>query len=148
MILFVAVDLKQVWCLGRKFRWEKPKICPRCKQTHLWGHGFSDTFFDGYPAALPMRRFLCPLCRCVIKCRPQNFFSRFQTAIEAIKLQLASRIATGRWPKAANRGRGRHWMAALKRKALVYLGLDWLKHLAEAFDRLLELGIVPVSVSF
>lgn len=95
-----------------------------------------------------MRRFLCPLCRCVIKCRPQNFFSRFQTAIEAIKLQLASRIATGRWPKAANRGRGRHWMAALKRKALVYLGLDWLKHLAEAFDRLLELGIVPVSVSF
>jgi hypothetical protein len=146
MILFVAVDLKQVSVLGRKFFWQKPPICPCCKQSHLWGHGFADTYFDGYPAALPMRRYRCPACGCVIKCRPQGYFARFQTAAASIRSHLARKIATGRWPCRASRGR--HWLAALRRKALAHLGLDWLRRLVPAFDRLLHLGIVPVSRSF
>jgi hypothetical protein len=146
MILFVAVNLKQVSVLGRNFPWQKPAICPCCKQSHLWGHGFADTYFAGYPAALPMRRYLCPACGCVIKCRPQGYFARFQTATATIRSQLGKRIETGRWPRCASRGR--HWMAALKRKTLAHLGLDWLRCLVPAFDRLLHLGIVPVSRSF
>jgi hypothetical protein len=146
MILFVAVDLKQVSVLGRNFPWQKPAICPCCKQSHLWGHGFADTYFEGYPAALPMRRYRCPACGGVIKCRPQGYFARFQTATATIRSHLAKRIATGRWLCRASRGR--HWLAALRRKALAHLGLDWLRGLIPAFDRLLHLRIVPVSRSF
>jgi hypothetical protein len=148
MILFVAVDLKQVNALGRKFIWPKPDLCPCCRQSHLWGHGFCDTYFEGFATALPMRRFFCPACRCVIKCRPKGYFPRFQTAIGAIKSNLVVRLDTGRWPVSSSGSRGRHWLAALKAKTLAYLGLDWLKRLAEAFDRLWRLNIVPVSASF
>jgi hypothetical protein len=148
MILFVAIDLKQLFALGRNFPWKKPPLCPSCRQSHLWGHGFSDTIFEGYPAALPMRRFLCPLCGCVIKCRPKGYFSRFQTAIATIKSQITQRIGTGRWASPGHGARGRHWLAALKRKVLVYLGLEWRPCLIAGFDRLWQLAIVPVSVSF
>ena len=145
---FVGVDLKQVSALGRKFVWLKPDLCPCCRQSHLWGHGFCDTYFDGFTTALPMRRFICPACRCVIKCRPKGYFSRFQTAIGTIKSHLANRIARGRWPPTSVPARGRYWLAALKAKTLVYLGLDWMNRLDEAFDLLCRLNIVPVSVSF
>jgi hypothetical protein len=148
MILFVAVDLKQVSALGRKFIWQKPDLCPCCRQSHLWGHGFSDTYFEGFTSALPMRRFFCPACRCVIKCRPKGYFSRFQTAIDTIKSHLVARLDTGRWPVSLAGNRGRYWLAALKAKTLAYLGLDWIKRLGQAFDRLCRLNIVPVSMSF
>jgi len=148
MILFVAIDLKQVRVLGRKFCWSKPQLCPCCRQSHLWGHGFADTYFEGFTDALPMRRFFCPACRCVIKCRPKGYFSRIQTAISTIKSHLAGRIDTGRWPPSCRGSRGRHWLAALKAKVLVYLGLDWMQRLIQGFDRLCRLGLVPVSVSF
>jgi hypothetical protein len=148
MILFVAVDLKQLFSLGRNFPWKKPSICPCCHQSHLWGHGFSDTIFDGYPAALPMRRFMCPLCGCVIKCRPKGYFSRFQTAIDTIKSHLRQRIGAGRWSSPDRGALGRHWLAALKRKVLVYLGLQWKERLIAGFDRLCQLKIIPVSMSF
>ena len=146
MILFVAVDLKQVSALGRNFPWKKPKLCPCCQQSHLWGHGFSDTIFEGYRSALPMKRFLCPACGGVIKCRPKGYFSRFQTAIDKIKSHLVKRINTGRWP--CHSSRGRYWLAALKRQTLAHLGLEWLKRLVQAFERLWQLNIVPVSMSF
>jgi len=147
MILSVAIDLKQLFLLGRSFPWKKPAICPRCRQSHLWGHGFCDTIFEGYPAALPMKRFKCPLCGCVIKCRPKGYFGRFQSAIAAIKFRLTHRVATGRWPSPAHGARGRHWLFALKRKVLVYLGLQWRQRLIAGFERLLQLNIVPVSMS-
>jgi hypothetical protein len=148
MILSVAIDLKKLFSLGRNFPWKKPAICPCCRQSHLWGHGFSDTIFEGYPAALPLRRFKCPLCGCVIKCRPKGYFSRFQTAIDTIRSRLQQRIATGRWPSPGHGAPGRHWLAALRRKVLVYLGLQWKEHLVAGFDRLCQFDIVPVSASF
>ena len=146
MILFVDVDLKEVSLLGKKFPWQKPAICPRCFLGHVWGHGFSGTLFDGFIKPLLMKRYRCPACGCVMKCRPGSHFSRFQTAIDTIKSQLACRIATGRWP--ASPDRGRHWLRALKRQSLARLGLAWRDRLIEAFQRLWELGIVPVSRSF
>lgn len=145
MILFVDVDLKKVCLLGQKFPWQKPEMCPRCLQSRVWGHGFSDTFFTGFVHALLMRRFRCPACGCVMKCRPRSHFTRIQTAIQTIRSYLAGRIETGRWP--ARPERGRHWLSALKRQVLAHLGLTWRNRLLEAFDRLCGLGIVPVSRS-
>jgi hypothetical protein len=145
MILFVDVDLKQVSLLGKQFPWSKPAVCPCCRQSHLWGHGFSGTLFDGFLKALLMRRFICPGCGCVMKCRPRSHFSRIQSPIDTIRSQLSGRIETGRWP--GMRERGRHWLAALKRQVLAHLGLQWRDRLIEAFDRLCVLGIVPVSGS-
>ena len=145
MILFIDVDLKEVNLLGRKFLWQKPEMCPRCLQSHVWGHGFTGTFFDGFLNALLMRRFRCPACGCVIKCRPKSHFTRIQTAIQAIRSYLAERIETGRWP--GSRERGRHWLRALKRQTLARLGLTWRNRLLDAFDLLLGTGIVPVSGS-
>ena len=143
MILFVDVDLKELKLLGKKYPWQKPEICPRCLKRHVWGHGFSDTFFDGFFNALFMRRFRCPACGCVMKCRPKSHFTRIQTAIDTIRSHLSGRIATGRWP--ADPDKGRHWLRALKRQSLAWLGLSWRNRLLEAFDRLYGFGIVPVS---
>ena len=143
MILFVDVDLNKVILLGEKFPWPKPAICPRCLQSHVWGHGFSGTFFEGFLNALLMRRFRCPACGCVMKCRPRSHFSRIQTAIDTIRSHLSARIETGRWPGSPERGR--HWLSALKRQSLARLGLSWRNRLIEAFDRLCGFGIVPVS---
>ena len=145
MILFVYVDLKEVSLLGKKFPWQKPSLCPRGLRSHVWGHGFTGTFFDGFLNALLMRRFRCPACGCVIKCRPRSHFTRIQTAIDTIRSYLAGRIETGRW--AGMSERGRHWLSALKRQSLARLGLAWRNRLLEAFDRLCGLGIVPVSRS-
>jgi hypothetical protein len=146
MILFVDVDLKEVSLLGKKFPWQKPAMCPGCRQSHVWGHGFSDTFFEGFLNALLMKRYICPVCGCVMKCRPRSHFTRIQTAIETIRSYLAGRIGTGRWPGMGDRGR--RWLSALKRQTLGRLGLDWRGNLLEAFDRLCRMGVVPVSMSF
>jgi hypothetical protein len=147
MILFVAVNLKRLSVLGRKYRWRRPALCPGCRQSHLWGHGYVDGYFQGFAHALALRRYVCPGCGCVIKLRPKGYFARFQTAIGTIRAALGQRVATGRWP-AGCAARGRHWLAALKRQALVHLGQHWLQQLAAAFDRLRRMGVVPVSRSF
>jgi hypothetical protein len=145
MILFVDVDLKEVSLLEKKYPWQKPVVCPRCLQSHVWGHGFSDTAFDGFLKTLLMRRFRCPACGCVMKCRPRSHFSRIQTAIDTIRLHLSGRIETGRWSGSPERGR--HWLSALKRQSLARFGLSWRNRLLEAFDLLCSVGIVPVSRS-
>lgn len=145
MILFVDVDLKEVNLLGKNFNWQKPEVCPCCLQSHVWGHGFSGTFFDGFLQALLMRRFRCPACGCVMKCRPRSHFPRIQTAIDTIRSHLSGRIETGRWP--GSRDRGRYWLSALKRQTLAQLGLAWRNRLIEAFDQLCRAGVIPVSRS-
>lgn len=145
MILFFDVDLKEVSLLGKKFPWQKPAVCPCCLQSHVWGHGFSDTIFDGFLNALLMRRFRCPACGCVMKCRPKSHFARIQTAIDTIRSRLSGRIETGRWPGSPERGR--HWLGSLKHQTLARLGLLWRNRLIEAFDRLCGFGIVPVCRS-
>jgi hypothetical protein len=80
----------------------------------------------------------------VIRLRPKGYFPRIQTAAATIRSVLAVRIKTGVWPAGAVTNRCRHWLAALKRKAVVVLGIGWAKHLMAAFDRLVGMGQVPV----
>ena len=146
MILFIDVDLKKVSLLGEKFPWQKPAVCPCCLRSHVWGHGFSSTLFDGFIKPLLMKRYICPACGCVMKCRPKSHFTRIQTAIDTIRSYLAGRVETGRWPGSPERGR--HWPRALKCQVVVRLSLVMRNRLLEAFDLLWRLGIVPVSRSF
>jgi len=80
----------------------------------------------------------------VIRLRPQGHFPRIQTDVASIRGILNIRITTGFWPVGTSTNRWRHWLAALKRNAVVILGIGWRKDLMDGFDRLVNLGRVPV----
>ena len=144
MILFINLDLKKIAQLGRKYRWPRPSSC-RCGNHMVWSHGFVQACFAGFSHALEMRRYRCPLCGCVIRLRPKGYFARIQSAKASIRRILDYRISTGFWPAGKSTSRWRHWLAALKRNAVVILGITWGQQLMAAFDRLLDMGRVPVS---
>jgi hypothetical protein len=81
----------------------------------------------------------------VIKLKPKGYFKRFQATIERIRFHIAGRLKTGKWPGDYSRGRCRHWLRALKRQTMAHLGIEWMNQLSRAFDRLVEMGKVPVS---
>ena len=145
MIISVRVNLKEIFIKQRGFAWPKPERCPRCGLSKLWGHGFALGYFDGIGAGLYLRRYRCPECRCVVRLRPKGYFVRIQAPIETIRKSIGQRIRTGRWPSGLCRIRQGHWFKALMQKAVAYLGIAWKGRLLEAFDRLICLGVVPVS---
>jgi hypothetical protein len=100
--------------------------------------------FTGFSRPLEMRRYRCPLCGCVIRLRPKGYFPRIQTAEATVRRILAFRIATGCWPAGEITNRCRHWLAALKKNAIVILGVAWRKDLMAAFDELIGRGRVPI----
>jgi hypothetical protein len=51
------------------------------------------------------------------------------------------------WPPGSSRQRQGHWFRSLFRQAKIYLGLSGFEDILEAFDRLMALGITPVSRS-
>lgn len=91
-----------------------------------------------------MRRYRCPVCGCVIRLRPKGYFTRIQTDTASIRHILGIRSTTGSWPAGTPTNRCRHWFCALKRNAVVILGITWGNHLLVAFDRLVAMGRVPV----
>jgi hypothetical protein len=145
MILPVTANLKEIEKQGRNYPWKKPDVCLRCKGCRLWGHGFVGAFFDCCAGALMLRRYRCPACGCVIKLKPEGYFRRFQATIETIRFHVERRLGTGRWPMGCSCPRCRHWLRALKRQTMARLGMEWLMQLPQAFDRLIEMGCIPVS---
>ena len=147
LILSIAAKIKEIFKLGRKYPWPKPELCPCCKQSKLWGHGYVLAYFDGFRDGLLLKRYRCPGCGCVIRLRPERYLSRFQASIDNIRYRLSHRLRYGRWPPGASRSRQGHWLRSLRRKVLGYLGLDWGRRLLEGFSHLLSRGINPVSRS-
>jgi len=147
MIIHVAVTLKEIFRLGRNYRWQRPKCCPRCHCFKVWGHGYHDTFFEGYESAIPLKRWRCPQCGCVICYRPKSHFCRFQTPIKTIRSILFSRLQCGRWPSGFVRCRAGHWLRSLKRRVVARLGNTWQGGLLAAFDYFMRQGQIPVSRS-
>jgi DNA-directed RNA polymerase subunit RPC12/RpoP len=145
MIIFVCVNLKKIFNKQRKYAWPRPKRCPRCGLGRLWGHGFVLAYFDDFVSGLYLRRYRCPDCGCVVRLRPKGYFVRIQAAIETIRSSIGQRIGTGRWPVGLSRARQGHWLRALTRNAVAYFGNVWKSRLLQAFDRLISLGIIPVS---
>lgn len=147
MISYISALLKDIFKLGRKYPWPRPEECPKCCSMRIWGHGYVDALFDGYDKTLPLKRYRCPCCGCVICLRPSSHLSRFQTPTESIKSTLSIRIRTGRWPPGVSRQRSGYWLRSLKRKAFYLFGFHSGKKLMKAFDYLLLSGDNPVSRS-
>ena len=143
MILPIFLDLKKISQLGKNYCWPRPRSC-HCGNRMVWGHGFVLVCFAGFSHPLEIRRYRCPVCRCVIRLRPKGYFPRIQTAAAQIRCILDFRITTGCWPKGTVTNRCRHWFAALRRNAITILGIGWSQHLLAAFDRLADMGRVPV----
>lgn len=147
MIIYIHTLLKDIFRLGRKYPWPRPRGCPRCGHNRIWGHGYVDALFDGYNKALQLKRYRCPCCGCVIRLRPSGYLSRFQASIQKIRTTLSIRIKTGRWPPGEQRQRLGHWMRSIKKKVFFVYGFYEEKDLIKFFDYLLLTGINPVSRS-
>jgi len=143
MILPIDLDLKKISQLGKNYPWPRPSSC-RCGNPMVWGHGFVQVCFAGFSQPLDIRRYRCPVCGCVIRLRPKGYFTRIQSAAADIRCILDVRITTGFWPAGTITNRCRHWLAALKRNAVIILGIGYSRHLIAAFDRLSAMGRVPV----
>ena len=143
MILPVCLDLKKIAQSARNYCWPQPLSC-RCGSPTVWGHGYVLVGFTGFSHPLKIRRYRCPLCGCVIRLRPEGYFPRIQTAEATVRRILNYRITKGYWPADAITNRSRHWLAALKRNAIVILGIAWKKNLMVAFDELCSMGRVPI----
>jgi len=147
LIFFVAAKIKEIFTLGRQYPWPRPEMCPRCHERAVWGHGFVLAYFDGFDQGVLLRRYRCPGCGCVIRVRPEGYFSRFQASIATIRFSLSHRLRRGRWPPHLSRSRQGHWLRALRRKSAAYLGQRWSQGLMVAFNWLFSRGIIPVSRS-
>jgi hypothetical protein len=145
MVLFFAVKLKDLFEKGRDYPWQKPDNCPCCHSQRLWGHGFAEAFFDGYVKPLVLKLYRCPDCGCVIRLRPKGYFKRFQASIETIRSSIASKSMMNRWLPGISRSRQCHWYRALNKRLNAYLTRVWVGGVVAGFDRLLQLGQVPVS---
>ena len=97
MIIFYAVELKELFKKGRNYPWQKPQGCPCCSSCRVWGHGFAEAIFDGYQCPLLLKLYRCPDCGCVIRLRPKGYFKRFQASVETIRSSIACKAAKNRW---------------------------------------------------
>ena len=147
MVISVSCEVKEIFEKGKAYQWSKPAICPCCKASKVWGHGFVGSFFDGFSGFVFLRRWRCPSCQCVIRARPCGYFPRFQAAIEEIRSRLSSRISEGHWLPGLSRARQGNWLRALRKKVAAYLGNRWEAGLLQAFDHLMAEGWIPVSRS-
>ncbi len=145
MIIHVYAKLKEIFEKGRDYPWQKPESCPNCNRFTIWGHGFVPAFFDGFDNALDVRRYRCPDCKCIIRLRPREFFSRFQAPIDTIRLSISERLNNGTWLSHISRTRQAHWYRALKRRVLACLGNATKMRLDKAFDYFVGRGVTPVS---
>ena len=147
MIITVCVKIKEIIDKGTDYPWPRPEVCLRCRGSKVWGHGHVPAWFDGFDEALDLRRWRCPACGCVIRMKPRGYFKNFQASIETIRSRISHRLKTGRWPPGLSHTRQGHWLRALIKNVHSYLGNQWKDRLTEAFDRLLEKGMLPVTRS-
>jgi len=147
MVINLLCKIKEIFAKGKDYAWPRPEICPRCQASNVWGHGFVVAYFEGLSAPVYLRRWRCPSCLCVIRVRPCGYFRRFQATTEEIRSRLSSRISGGPWLPGMSLSRQRHWLRALQKRIVAYLGNRWRAGLLAAFDHFVSLGQIPVSRS-
>lgn len=137
MIYFVSAMLKDIFALGKDFPWERPAICPRCGHYRLWGHGFVQRYFRGFPSCLFLKCYRCPACHCVLTTRPDSHFSRIRTSKEMIRNHIEHRQAVEHWPRSdLLRSNLRYWWNNLTRRVRAFLTNSWNEGFLVAFDQL------------
>jgi hypothetical protein len=145
MIIFSAVNLKELFAKERSYPWQKPQSCPCCSSCRLWGHGFAGALFDGFNQPLLLKLYRCPDCGCVIRLRPVGYFTRFQAPIDTIRSSVVCKSVTNRWLPGISRTRQRHWFKALCQRIKAYLSDAWRQGVVAGFDYLMQRGQIPVS---
>jgi hypothetical protein len=75
--------------------------------------------------------------------KPKGYFNRFHARTDVICACLEHRLETGKWNLFMGKSRQRHWLLALKQKAMAWFGVG--KDLMTAFCELMAMGIIPVS---
>lgn len=145
MIISFPVSLKSLFIEGRAYLWPKPKRCPRCKSCKVWGHGYCTGLFDGFNQPLFLKRFRCPDCRCIMRCRPSGYFNRFQASIRSIRASIVGKATNKGWLKRISRSRQAHWWRALLQRISAFYGFYPQLKVIKGFDHFRALGQVPVS---
>ena len=115
--------------LGRRYRFPRPPNCLKegCKSQRLWGHGYTEAYFDGYDKPICLRRYRCEDCGCVYTIRPFGYWPRHHVPVRIIIQRLCQRIKQGVWDKSKGLTRQRqgHWLRALKKNIKIYIGLSF-----------------------
>lgn len=149
MSLFLMVGIKELFRLGQSYPFPRPPCClrPGCASKRIWGHGFKDAYFEGYWAALSLRRYICADCGCVYLLRPFGYWPRHHVAAVVILSSICRRVRDGYLglKESLSRQRQRHWFKALEKNIKAYLGMDFTGDMLEGFYELLHLGRIPVK---
>lgn len=145
MIIFSAINIKELFEKGRQYLWKKPEQCLHCKSCKLWGHGFVTVFFEGFLTPFFLKRYRCPDCHKVFRVRPEGYFKRFSASRDTILESIKTKEEKGGWLGGISNSRQRHWFRALQRHSKAFLGDGWDKSLVKAFEVLSNQGLVPVT---
>ena len=107
----------------------RPNHCPLCHGLHpLRAHGFYyRTLVDGsYDGTIPVRRYLCLLCKRTVSLLPELVLPYLRCSIQVIGLFLVSRLLCGRTLREAAGAafqpnmpyqRGQFWVRRFQRQA-------------------------------
>lgn len=145
MIIWTAVNFKELLQMGKKHLWPRPYSCPCCG-GRIWGHGYVLQYFAEAPNGCWIKRYRCCNCKKIITLRPSGYWPGYFTAIEMIRRALNYRQVHKVWPPGVSRQAGGHWLRALKRQVKKMFGL-MMKIIPDGFEAIVEAGKVPVSRS-
>lgn len=109
VVLPMSASMAKIISLGKLFPWPRPRRCPRCGGTRVWGHGYVLRYFDDYAGAVWMKRWRCPECGAVHTCRPSAYWRRFIAPVKSIIASLSAKLSLHHWPAGPSRQRQQYW---------------------------------------
>ena len=119
MIIYIFIDVKEIFKLGKTYPWVKPDSCPVCAGIRLWGHGYVERYFEGFIEKLWLKRYRCPECKSVHIMRPELFWPRFHYRVPTILSSLRNKVKFNRWLPDISRQNQQYWFKGLN-KQLAY----------------------------
>ena len=145
MIVKINVCIDEIQRKGKKFPWKKPKSCPRCHDSVIWGHGFVLCYLENIDNGVYLKRYRCPCCGAVIKYKPTGYFKNFYIPIRTIYESLKSKIRNGTYLSGLCKNRQYFWFKHLMQNIHAILGEPYKENIVESFLLLMRRGINPVS---
>ena len=98
--------------MGIQFPWKRPRTCPECGSTRLWGHGFVLRHFFGINAGILLKRWRCPDCHAIHSCRPVAYLPRMHYPCNIQIKSLENRLEGRPFPATVSRQVQQHWWKA------------------------------------
>lgn len=146
LVLHVAVDVKRLFELGKKYPWPRPKRCLFCQSSRLWGHGYVQRYFEGFIRPLWVHRLRCGDCHTVYTLRPDLFYRRFRYPVRTILWSLMTKIGKGFWLSCIPRQNQQYWFQGLTLQNIRF-GSQPVPDLDMA-KKMIDSGVIPATHSF